>query len=668
MKKLLEEEMSRETESRRRSPSVIARLMGLDGLPPQQPSHKQQKRSLENYVQGAVSTEKARRNSSSYGRRSSRKSSKEEQEFKDVFEVLDGSKMESSSCSSQGTANSKLTEAEMAFIEQKFMNAKRLSANEKLQNSKEFHDTIEDLDSNKDLLLKFLRQPDSLFTKHLHDLQGTPLQSPCAHTHVSGMKPSQSPHYENSGLGCKIERDRWKNRRKPHDDRFSHSYSKDVAHNPLKSSKIQLESKDEPAILPTRIVVLKPNLGKVQNAIRTVSSPSSSHNVLSNCRKHTEIPGIKNRDVELYGKKKFPDAAGPSRYKSSESREIAKEITRQMRNSFSSGSMNFSTSGFKGYAGDESSSNRSENESANESEETTVTSRNSIACSSRFRPSTSCSTESLVSREARKRLSERWKMTHKSVDMGVVSRGSTLGEMLAIPDREVRPANSDVVIGKKVFSENFDGNDGMARWVEPLGISSSDGWKDGRIGSLSRSRSVPASSTIIGSPKTGMNCETLFSDRYMMPKQVMQLERNKAVKKSFNQRKGSSSRNARSYTKVSHVARCAYSDCSDTSPEIHFRQIQVQSNVRKDNPFEQNHTVSGASASIVADTSLVPENAVDVAIENIVMPSKPTDQESSAYLLAKDNSSPSDQEVLSSQVWFYHSWMNLVLSSLLLVL
>ncbi|CAL5340673.1 unnamed protein product [Camellia sinensis] len=40
IKKLLADEMSKETESKRRPPSVIARLMGLDGLPPQQPLHR----------------------------------------------------------------------------------------------------------------------------------------------------------------------------------------------------------------------------------------------------------------------------------------------------------------------------------------------------------------------------------------------------------------------------------------------------------------------------------------------------------------------------------------------------------------------------------------------------------------------------------------------------
>ena len=264
--------MSRKSESKRRSPSVIARLMGLDGLPPQQSSHKQQKKSLENYTQRMVLTEKAQRNIASYGRRSSRKSSKDEQEFKDVFEVLDPSKMDSSSYSSRGTAHSKLTAAEMAFIQQKFMDAKRLSTDEKLKNSREFQDAIDDLDSNKDLLLKYLQQPDSLFTKHLHDLQGVPPQSHCGQTRISAMKPSHPPHCGSSGLGSNLERQTaLKNRRKSQVDPASQSHGKHGAQNPIKLSKIQLDQKNEPTILPTRIVVLKPNNGRMQHSTKNTS-------------------------------------------------------------------------------------------------------------------------------------------------------------------------------------------------------------------------------------------------------------------------------------------------------------------------------------------------------------------------------------------------------------
>ncbi|KAJ6778425.1 AFADIN [Salix koriyanagi] len=637
--------MSRESESR----SVIARLMGLDGLPQQKSSHKHPKKSMENYTQRMVFAEKAQRNRGSYGPRSSRKSYKDEQEFKDVFEVLDASKMDSRSYSSRGNGHSELTAAaEMAFIQQKFTDAKRLSTDEKLQNSKEFHEPIEDLDSNKDLLLKYLQQPDSLFTKHLHDLKGVPPKSHCGRTHIPAKKSSYPAHRGSIGLGCNIERENpMKNRRKPHVNSSSYSCSKFEAQNPVKLSKVQLDQKDESVILPTRIVVLKPNLGKMQNSKKNTSSSQSSHASPSDCRKHTEPPIIKNKEVVSCGKKSFPDDAGSSRYKSGESREIAKEITRQMRKNFSNSSMNFSTSGFKGYARDESSS--TENDPANESEETTATSRNSIDWSNRCRPSSSFSNESSVNREAKKRLSERWKMAQKTVDMGIVSQSSTLGEMLATPNLETRLGNSDAMICKRVSSDEVDCNHGAVRWDEPLGISSREGWKDVGTGNLLRSRSVSASSTVISSRRTDKHYENVFYDSYTIPKQVIWQERNRTIKGNFNKRECSSSRNSRSRSKKSNFSSCSYRDHSETSSDINFGQDQVQIDIAEDDSFEQICTVSETPASIVTDTGLVFENMVDVAIESKAMHSKPMDQESSTYVLTKGNSSASDLEVSSSQ-------------------
>ncbi|KAG6745031.1 hypothetical protein POTOM_051673 [Populus tomentosa] len=637
--------MSRESESRR-SPSVIARLMGLDGLPQQQSSYRHPKKSSENYTQRMVLTEIAQRNRGSYGRRSSRKSSKDEQEFKDVFEVLDTSKMDSSSYSSCGNGHSELTAAEMAFIQQKFTDVKCLSTDEKLQNSKEFHDAIEDLDSNKDLLLKYLQQPDSLFTKHLHDLQGIPPQSHCGRTHIPAKKSSYPAHCGSIGLGCNIQRENpLKNRRKPHVDPSSYSYSKLEAQNPVKLSKVQLDQKDESAILPTRIVVLKSNIGKTQNSKKNTSLSQSSHASPSDCRKHTETPSIKNKEVVSWGKKSFPDDAGPSRYKSRESREIAREITRKMRKNFINSFMNFSTSGFRGYVGGESST---ENESANESEETAVNSRNSIDWSNRSIPLSSCSNESSVSREARKRLSDRWKLTHKSVNMGIVSQSSTLGEMLATPNLGTRLGNSDAMICKKVFSDDVDCNHGTVRWDEPLGISSREGWKDVGTGNILRSRSVLASSTIISSPRIDKRRENVSHDSYMIPRQVIWQERNRTIKGNFNKRE-CSSRNSKSRSKKSHMSSCSYRYHSEPSLDINFGQDQGQSDIAEYDSLEQICTVSETPVSLVTDTGLVFENMVDVVIENKAMQSKPMDQESSTYMLVKGNSSASDLEVSSSK-------------------
>lgn len=637
MKKLLAEEMLKETESKRRSPSVIAKLMGLDGLPPQQPAHKQQKRSSENNIKRTTSVEKAQKSGTFYDRRSSKRNSKEQQEFKDVFEVFETSKMESSSCSSQGATNSKLTDAEMAFIRQKFMDAKRLSSDQKLQDSKEFHDALEVLDSNKDRLLKFLQQPDSLFTKHLHDLEGAPPQTHCGR--IAGMKLSDAERHESNELGKSQRRTPSKNySRSPQKycgGLLSQSDSRHASCNSLNSSKIRFEGKDELATLPTSIVVLKPNVGKAQNGTKPASSPCSSHAFLSDCRVHTEFPSIKNRAGELWGTKNFPDDVGLSRHKSRESREIAREITKQMRNGFRSGSMNFSSAGFKGYAGDESSCDTS----GNESDAITVTSRNSFDLNGRYRPSSSRLTESSVSREAKKRLSERWKMTHKSQDLGVGSRGSTLAEMLAIPDKDMMPANLDGMSCADGISDKFGSDDGPTGWVEPLGISSREGWKDGSNRNLSRSRSLPASSTAFGSPKINIHSETLCDGRHLMPKEALKKERIKRVKGNSDWREGSAPRNSRSSHKKSHSSSCTVRESNEYLAEIHTSQNQVKASLEKIDLSENDLMIFETLVGNVNDRTPVPENVVDVGDDKMIMPSEPPDEllpDVSACMVLKD--------------------------------
>ncbi|GMI64682.1 TON1 Recruiting Motif 19 [Hibiscus trionum] len=577
MKKLLAREMSKENESRKRSSSVIARLMGLDGLPPQQSGHKQQN-------QTESSQEKVQTGVSFYSPRSSRKSSMEEPEFKDVFEVLDASKMESGGYSSQGTANSKLSNAEVAFIQQKFMEAKLLSTDEKLQDSEEFNDALEVLNSNTDLLLKFLEQPDLLFTKHLHDLQGASPQSHCGR--ISLLKSS---HTLNNDDG-RLDRGSGKATRLKHHSKYpqglqellSHSYGRYAAHNRTMSHKFQLYEKSGPAVQPTRIVLLKPNPGKSQNSTRTASSPCSSHNFPSDCLgHHPEILGIESREAETWHKKRVHQDIGFSRHNSRELREMAKEITSQIKNSFSNGSMKISTSRVTGYAGDESSCDVSCSESANNLDVLTVSYRDNIGWRKRHRRPSSRRTESSVSREAKKRLSERWKLTHISQEVQMVSKGSTLGEMLAISDREMIPANSSGLVGGEGCSK-IGSHAGLKVWNEPLGISSRDGWKDGHLGDLSRSRSVPASVTEFESPRIRSRHGSLRRDKHVIPKEDFKWNRNKAAKGNFNQWEA---------------------------------------------PLPSNQRSRGESASTAKDSSSVLQNALDINDQNKAVLSKPFQKE-----------------------------------------
>ncbi|KAG6643105.1 uncharacterized protein LOC122276458 [Carya illinoinensis] len=650
IKKLLAEEMSRETESKRRSPSVIAKLMGLDGLPPQQPVHRQQKKYSENYINRKTSVDRAQKSGRFYDLRSSSRNSKEEQEFKDVFEVLETSKMKNGNCSSQEATSSKLTDAEMEFIRQKFMDAKRLSSDQKLQDTKEFYDALEVLDSNKDRLLKYLQQPDLLFTKHLHDLRGAPPQ-----THrgrVAAVEFSDAHKHENSELGKSARRTPWKNYsrspRKHCDGLFSHPDSRHAAYNALNSANISVEQKDKLATLPTSIVVLKPNIGKAQNGANPASSPCSLHGFLSDCGAPIEFSSVKNRKGDSCGMKNFPDRAELSRHKSRESREIAREITKQMRKSFRGGSMNFSSAGFRGYAGDESSCDIS----GNESEAITVDSRNSFDLSNQYKPSSSRSAESSVSREAKKRLSERWKMTHKSQEFGVVSKGNTLAEMLSVRDKDLTPANFSGVIGEDEISDKFASEDRPMGWVEPLGISSRDGWKDGSMRKLSRSRSLPASSTAFGSPKTSKHRETFYEDRYLMPNETLKKERSKRVKGKSDWREGSVTNKSRSSSKKSHSSSCTVMESNGYLAEIHTSQNQVKASLENINPSEKDVMILETSVSNVNNTSPGPENVVDVSDENTDMPSEPPDEllpDKTAGMGVKNDISAGGQDILILQ-------------------
>ncbi|CAL5419607.1 unnamed protein product [Camellia sinensis] len=95
-----------------RPQNVIAKLMGLDGLPPQQPLHRQHKGFSKTYRQRTTSVS-PQKDGKPYEHRSNRKDSMAQQECKDEYEVLETSKVEKSSYPAKRSINSKLSEAEM---------------------------------------------------------------------------------------------------------------------------------------------------------------------------------------------------------------------------------------------------------------------------------------------------------------------------------------------------------------------------------------------------------------------------------------------------------------------------------------------------------------------------------------------------------------------------
>ncbi|KAL6987531.1 hypothetical protein U1Q18_013276 [Sarracenia purpurea var. burkii] len=634
VKKLLAEEMSKETDSKGRPPSIIARLMGLDGLPPQQPLHGRHRGFLESYrvKTGLLASE---RDGKPYECRLNRKHSMEQQEFKDVYEVLETSEVERASYQSRATLKSKLSEAERAFIRKKIMDTKCLSTNEKFHNSKEFCDTLDMVDTNKDLLMKFLQQPDTLFKKHLIDLRGAAPRTECSR--IAVLKPSNLEKCESNTIGWKSENDILRcdtvSQRKHHDGLAPHSYKYGGAQKLLKSSKIQLERKCETDILPKRIVVLKPNLEKVQNAAQSVSSQCSSHGSPSDCRKEMEYKSIGTCEARPRFKKNLSNDEGTSRPKSRESREKAKEITRRMRESFRGEPIDLA-SVFKGYAGDESSYDVSGSDSGSESEVSMPTSRKSFHWNNWQKPLSSHSIESSVSMEAKKRLSERWKMSQRNQDVGTVGKGSTLGEMLAIPDWEMWPEHVDPVIGFDGSSDRFASNGEIVGWDSPLGISSSDGWKNGCVGNASRLSFVPASSLGCGGPKTSMQYEGLDQDSYLMPGEPTNQRKHEVIKGNFLIKEDYSSSQKLSFGSKRTQFSCTYG--TDSLDEMPFNQSQMEINLGKKVPSEQKKVASKMPTINVNDKSLITNAEEDTGHKDRTIPSESSDglpQEPSARLL-----------------------------------
>ncbi|CAL5421989.1 unnamed protein product [Camellia sinensis] len=105
------------------TPGVVARLMGLDSLPDPRKVFRRKEVHIDGWLPNVIAKlmVSSQRDGKPYEHRSNRKDSTAQQECKDEHDVLETSKVERSSYPVKRTINSKLSEAEMAFIQQKFM-------------------------------------------------------------------------------------------------------------------------------------------------------------------------------------------------------------------------------------------------------------------------------------------------------------------------------------------------------------------------------------------------------------------------------------------------------------------------------------------------------------------------------------------------------------------
>ncbi|PON55528.1 hypothetical protein TorRG33x02_299150 [Trema orientale] len=510
MKMLIDQEMSKEIESKNDPPNVVAKLMGLDALPRQQPHSSLQRSHTNGYSKSNLSHSGMPLGSwrQEDGFSESRlqfgiHQCPKRNEYKDVYEVWQ--QPQNKHCVKDKSPqndrhNANPIDGNMALVRQKFMEAKRLATDEKLRESKEFQNALDVLSSNRDLFVQFLQEPTSMYSQHLYELHSMP--PPPETKRITVLRPSKIVDNEKfSGSRQKSDKPTNKIAQMGQEAVWDKS-------NPGHSPKFSNQKIDEYPIQPTRIVVLKPSPGKTHDIRAVIPSPISSPRM-------------------FHGENIYED---PDDDEARESREVAKEITRQMRDNLMGHRRDetlLSSVFSNGYTGDESSFNKSENEYVAEnlcdSEVMSPSSRHSwdyinrsgSPLSSSFSRA-SCSPESSVCREAKKRLSERWAMmasNGNSQELRHVRRSSsTLGEMLALSDmkKSVRP------------------EDEINKEQEPRELVScltSDLNKEGVCNSprsLLRSKSLPGSSTVFGAR---LNIEVDGTD---VPKQLTKAKSTKS--------------------------------------------------------------------------------------------------------------------------------------------
>ncbi|KAL6527724.1 hypothetical protein OROMI_029535 [Orobanche minor] len=451
MKMLIAQEMSKEVDSRRSPPNLVAKLMGLDALPQQETEPARRKSQTKGHSRShseiAMSNWEQQGRFFHYG---------EPNEYKDVIWEPP------QKFTHMGKYKEPANDKKIALVREKFVEAKRLSVDGRLRQSKQYQDALEVLSSNKDLFLKCLQEPNSVFAQKLYSLPSTP---PTETKRITVLRPSKMADTLNFAGVVNTEREQLK----------SH---------PKSSISTNYMNYDNPT-QPTRIVVLKPNLEKIIND-KAASSPQS------------QSARVHNEDF-------FGDVEDNENH---ESREIAKTITNQIRKKLrrhhSAETAVYSVFS-NGYVADASSFGKSEIEypsgNLSDSEAMSPVSRHSWDYINRLGSPFSSSSfsrashspESSVSREAKKRLSERWALMASNgscqEQRHIKRSSSTLGDMLALSEtkKETPPAKE-----RASNEESKDPNNLLVieqRVNEDVDHSSR---------SFTRSNSVPVSSSQFG--------------------------------------------------------------------------------------------------------------------------------------------------------------------------
>ncbi|KAM0835099.1 hypothetical protein ACQ4PT_063160 [Festuca glaucescens] len=505
MKMLIDDEVSRYATARHTSPGIVGRLMGLDVMPSS--GVHSQDTCNGNYLQGmspGSCSHKSGNCSDKYalsGDVSRKTCTDEVPEFKDVFEVIETTRMKHlnrNTCSGHDRVNS----ADLNFVRQKFMDAKRLSTDGSFQKSEDFNDALEALVSNKDVLMEILQESNNVAAS---DLSGVSCSPSSGVNRITLLKPSRRNKFIDADVVYPPENDTERCFHTPKEAKHSprklhikpHTPKEETGSFRQKLSRSSYRDCIDKRISPTRIVVLKPYLDKTQNM--EGAFPLTDDMFCSGDRK-TEAcldGGIQRQYAEESMPQVSTGCSDAQRHRAKGPREIAREVSLQMRTAGRGGA-----SGKQKLSPDIGTSNQDEQVSllasmAKLKSSAAALERSSVLCDSLGAPcvatSPTHSTKRSIRKEAKRRLSDRWKVAHQHQHPSrEANTFSTLGDMLALSDKEVSKltaATRQQCPEGELHRDVIPGSCGY-----PLGISSNDGWKDENICNLSRLESISTSS------------------------------------------------------------------------------------------------------------------------------------------------------------------------------
>ncbi|XP_031488461.1 uncharacterized protein LOC116256280 [Nymphaea colorata] len=515
VKMLIAEEASKEAECRHHSPSIVAKLMGLDALPgPENTSKHKRKTAETSYKKMEFGRQKNQseslihayqrypRNTLLSERHPSQRYVMENEEFKDVFEIQEMPRFHNLCYPryQDSTRSSRLSEIDMVFVRQKFMDTNHLSIDEKLQNSEEFHDVLDHQHCNKDLFLRGLREPDSLLTK-----QSVLYHSPSSH--IAALKSSKTTAEAKLSENYSKNNIYWKRMSEGGVDMQGMSGSflsnHDTAHfssgrtsgYPSGRSGQSCQPTSSNHLTPTRIVVLKP---------RSVPQPGLSPSqgcVMNHTEQRVQQTNSQGTFEEVMNWQKLSRNSSRMnkrsvRVSSKGSREVSREVTRKLRRCVARSSFNMPP--MLSFVSEEQPCNVLTAGSAHELE--VSSSPYGMIChqNNKLISWPSYPTDTPKRKEAKKELPERRRLSTGGGKLGVLGRSlSTLDEMLILHELKTENKKPSLTLGYMIGKDGSCNNsvreEETIDWHSEVARSIRDFKKAGYAADMSRLRSCAVS-------------------------------------------------------------------------------------------------------------------------------------------------------------------------------